>query len=87
MSQERFSVPKFKPGNKVHLNPDYIALWESYLDEGMSRQHVAEIFGVARSTVGRHYPDKGWTPEEQLKFAQTMRAHNRRMAAAQHVLK
>lgn len=77
---ERFTVPKIAPGYKRKLNPEYVALWESYLDEGMSRQHVAEIFGVHKSSVRYHYPDKGWTPEEQLKYAQTMRAHNRKMA-------
>lgn len=43
------------------LNPEYIALWESYLDEGFAIQHVAEVFGVNKHTVRRHYPGRGWT--------------------------
>lgn len=73
-------VPKHLPGHRQKLNPDYVALWESYLDEGMSGQHVAEIFGVHKNTVAKYYPDKVWSPEQQFQHFQDMRdsAHKMR---------
>lgn len=64
-------VPKFLPANRGNgvqkrLNPEFVKLWESYLDEGMSAKGVAELFGVAHSTVARRYPGRGWTPEQKL---------------------
>lgn len=70
-------VPKFLPGNKRKLNPAFVALWESYLDEGMSATAVAQIFGVAHSTVARNYPGRGWTPEQKLEHSFFIRRLNK----------
>lgn len=82
----RPDIPKYVsrgtiPGRK--MNPEYVALWESYLDEGMAFQHVGELFGVDGSTVRRHYPDKGWTPDQARELGLTMKNHNRRMKRIQ----
>lgn len=74
-------VPKYLPaergGLQKKLNPAFVALWESYLDEGMSAKAVAEIFGVAHSTVARKYPGRGWTAEQKLEHSFSMRRLNR----------
>ena len=59
------------------LNPAFIALWESYLDEGMSAKHVGEIFGVAKTTVLRHYPGRGWDAKTKLQYSMDVKALNR----------
>lgn len=70
-------VPKFLQGNRRKLNPEFVKLWESYLDEGMSATAVAELFGVAHSTVARNYPGRGWTPEQALEHSFTVKRLNR----------
>lgn len=79
MTEEKFGVPKLAPGYKQKLNPEYVALWESYLDEGMSGKGVADIFGVNKNTVAKYYPDKVWTREQQFEHFQTMRDASRIM--------
>lgn len=70
---------KWNPGRKTNrgLAPEFIAQWESYLDEGMSAKAVAEVFGVAKSTVLRHYPGRGWAPKQKLAHSFTVKALNR----------
>lgn len=77
-------VPKHLPiaGGGRRMNPAYVALWESYLDEGMSVKDVAEMFGVAPATVSKHYPGKSWNAEQKLELSLAVRAHNRQMKKA-----
>lgn len=70
-------VPKFLRGNRRKLNPEFVKLWESYLDEGMSAKGVAELFGVAHSTVARNYPGRGWSPEQKLAHSFEVKKLNR----------
>lgn len=69
-------VPKYvKDGRHYRMNPEYVALWESYLDEGMAAKHVAELFGVHNDTVRKYYPGRQWTYDQARELA----AMNRRM--------
>lgn len=81
MSVEAVDVPKFLPAKDgriiKRMNPEFVALWEPYLDEGMSAKAVGEIFGVAHSTVARHYPGRGWSPEQKLEHSLSVRALNK----------
>lgn len=61
------------------LNPEYVALWEPYLDEGMPYAHVAEIFGVKGITVRRYYPGRGWTQRQCAELGTFMKHHNEKM--------
>lgn len=61
------------------LNPEFVALWESYLDEGMPYLYVAEMFGVSKDAVRRHYPGRGWTSAEVSAHGTFMRRHNKEM--------
>ena len=64
------------------LNPDYVALWEPYLAEGMSGKAVAEVFGVAKHTVYKYYPGRGWTNSQAGQLGTAMKYHNQRMRTA-----
>lgn len=66
----------------VVMNPEYVALWEPYLEEGMGYKHVAEVFGVGKSTVRNHYPGRGWTHRQVVEQGRFMRDHNRKMQSA-----
>lgn len=66
-------------GGVKKLNPEFVALWEPYFEEGYSHKAIGEIFGVARSTVRTYYPDKAWSHEQVIDHAITMRQHNRKM--------
>jgi hypothetical protein len=74
-------VPKYLPSKRgrkqLAFNPEFVKLWEPYLDEGMSRTAVAEVFGVAATTVRKYYPDRGWDAKTMLEHSFTMRALNR----------
>lgn len=74
-------VPKYLPaergGLKKSLNPEFVKLWESYLDEGMSRTAVAEVFGVSAKSVRKYYPDRGWDAKTQLEHSFAVKALNR----------
>lgn len=79
-------VPKYvsrKSSAGRMVNPEYVALWESYLDEGMAAKHVAEMFGVSATTVRNHYPDKVWTYDQARELGLTMKHHNRKMKRVQ----
>lgn len=67
------------------LNPEYIALWESYLDEGMAAKHVAELFGVHPETVRKYYPDRVWTKDQARELSLAMRNFNRQMQKVTYV--
>lgn len=66
-----------KVKNVRRLNPEYVALWESYLDEGYSGKAVAEMFGVAKHTVYRFYPDKVWTNKQASAHGKLVRKLNK----------
>lgn len=81
-------VPKYihqAQGGGHQVNPAYIALWESYLDEGMSPKHVAEMFGVHPVTVRKYYPDKKWTMDQARDLSLATRNFNRAMKKATYV--
>lgn len=61
------------------INPEYTALWESYLDEGMGYKHVGEMFGVSEWTVAKYYPGRGWTHAQAVEMGTFMKHHNERM--------
>jgi hypothetical protein len=69
-------------GTGRRLNPAFIALWEPYLDEGMPGKAVAEIFGVKKHTVYRHYPGRSWSHQQVSEMGTFMRNYNRRMRAS-----
>lgn len=70
-------------GRRRSMNPEFVALWESYLDEGMAAKHVGEMFGVHGDTVRKYYPEKVWTPEQARELSILNRKHNRDMKKAQ----
>lgn len=76
-------VPKYVPvrngGAAIKMNPEYVALWESYLDEGMAAKHVGEIFGVHVQTIRKYYPGRAWSNKECLALGTQMKHHNERM--------
>lgn len=63
-------------GGRPLMNPAYVALWESYLDEGYSGKAVAELFGVMKHTVYRYYPDKVWTSKQASAHGKLVRKLN-----------
>jgi len=63
----------------IRINPEYVALWESYLDEGLSYKHVAEVFGVGKETVRSYYPGRGWTHKQLSAHGTFMKHHNEKM--------
>lgn len=65
--------------NTMMVNPEYAALWESYLDEGMPYSRVAEIFGVHRNVVAKYYPGRGWTRKQCVELGTFMKHHNEKM--------
>ena len=67
------------------INPEFAALWEPYLDEGYGYIHVAQIFGVDKGTVRKHFPGKGWT-HEQLSAHGTFMKHNNEKLRKQGVI-
>lgn len=67
------------------INPEYVALWESYLDEGMAAKHVAELFGIHPETVRRYYPEKVWTNDQARDLSLATRNFNRAMQKATYV--
>lgn len=60
---------------KIIVTPDMLANWEAALDEGYAYQHVSEMYGVPKALVRKHFPGRGWTPEQ-------IRAHG---AAVKHL--
>ena len=58
-----------------------IALWRSYLAEGMPYRRVAEIVGVDRETIARHLPGMGWTQQQGRELGTYMKHHNQKMRA------
>jgi hypothetical protein len=75
----RTDVPKYIPGRGAakKMNPEYVALWEPYLDEGMAAKHVGQIFGVDQVTVARYYPGRQWTYDQARELAAMNRHMNR----------
>lgn len=61
------------------LNPEYVALWEQYLDEGYAYTHVGELFGVHETTVADYYPGRGWDQREAAALGTYMKHHNEKM--------
>ena len=51
------------------FNPDFVALWKPYLDEGMSAKHVAEIFSTNEKMIHKYYPGRGWTHKQVVTHA------------------
>lgn len=76
---ETNQLPEKYLNRAKRLNPEYIALWESYLDEGMPILYVAEMFGVDEETVARHYPGRGWTHAQVSAHGTFMKHHNEKM--------
>ena len=78
---------KYLPGQGCirKINPEFVALWEPYLDEGMGYKHVAEVFGVGKDIVRKHYPGKGWTHEQVSEHGTFMKHHNEKMRKAAYV--
>lgn len=74
-------IPKYvrHRGAIKSLNPEFVALWESYLDEGLSAKHVAEIFGVHADTVRKYYPGRVWTVPQKLEYGLAIRNFNMKM--------
>ena len=70
-------VPKFLPGKRNKFNPEFVKQWEPYLKEGMSCTQVAQIFGVAHSTVARKYPEYRWTAEQSLAYSLDVKRLNK----------
>jgi hypothetical protein len=73
-------MPKYvsvKGGPKRMLNPEFVALWESYLDEGLSAKAVGEIFGVPKESVLKYYPGRGWNAQQKLEHSIAIRTLNR----------
>jgi transposase len=58
------------------MNPEYVALWGKYLDEGYAIKHVAEIFGVHTQTVRQYYPGRGWSSKQASAQGKTVRKLN-----------
>lgn len=59
--------------------PEELAEWGVALDEGYSVQHVAETFRVAKATVRKHFPGRGWTRKQIIEHAALVRLHNQKM--------
>lgn len=73
-------IPKYvspKGGPKRMLNPEYVALWEPHLAEGLSAKHVGEIFGVSKESVLKYYPGRGWNAKQKIEHSIAVRALNR----------
>lgn len=74
-------VPKYLPAKRGRtqnqFNPEFVKLWEPYLDEGMSRTAVAEVFGVAATSVRKYYPDRGWDAKTRLEHSLAVKALNK----------
>lgn len=80
MQETYKGIPKYiKVGRTRQYNPEFIKLWEPYLDEGMALQHVAEIFGVTKYAVGRYYPGRGWDNRDCLALGTYMKHHNQKL--------
>lgn len=41
--------------------PEVLAAWDALLKENYGYQHIAEMYGVAKETVRREFPGRGWT--------------------------
>lgn len=67
------------------MNPEFVKLWESYLDEGMPYKYVAEVFGVHWTTVRAHYPGRGWKKPQIDAHGTFMKHHNEKMRKAAYV--
>ena len=63
-----------------------LAKWSEALDDGMGYKHVSEVYGVARSTLMRYLPGRGWTRKQISEHAALMRKHNRTLASSALVL-
>lgn len=86
MTTSNTGVPRFVyNGKRKTFNPDFVALWESYFDEGMSRKHVAEVFSVDQSSVEKYYPGRGWTPQQAREHGVFVRQINRKMKTVTYV--
>jgi len=55
------------------VSPEALANWEAALDEGYAHKHVAEMYGVPRARVRKHFPGRGWTPKQISEHASLMR--------------
>jgi hypothetical protein len=64
---------------KRRYTAEDVALWKTYLDEGMPYRQVAEVVGVYRETISRHLPGMGMPIEEARKLGTFMKHHNHRM--------
>ena len=71
------AIPKYLPVPGRKINPDFVALWEPYLTEGMAVKHVAQIFGVHKATVSKYYPGRGWNREQILEHSHAVKALNK----------
>jgi uncharacterized protein YjcR len=74
-------MPKIGP----QYPPETVAEWSKALDDGMAYQHVAEAFGVAKSTVRKYLPGRGWTRKQITEHGRYMKHHNAKMAKATYV--
>lgn len=61
-----------------------VALWKTYLDEGMPYRKVAEVVGAHRDTIRKHLPGMGMPKEEARKLGTFMKHHNHRMRKLAH---
>lgn len=67
------------PNQHPPITAEVIANWKAALDEGMGYKHVAEVFGVSRTTIMRHLPGRGWTHKQVSEHGTFMKHHNEKM--------
>ena len=74
-------VPKYLStrGAVKKINPEYMALMEPYLEEGMHIKGIAEVFGVHQDTVHKFFPGRGWTLKQRQELGTAMKHFNQKM--------
>lgn len=55
------------------VTEEVIAKWSAALDEGYAYKHVSEMYGVAKETVAKYLPGRGWTRKQISEHAALMR--------------
>lgn len=52
--------------DRSRISDEKLAEVESLLDEGMSYAAASQVSGVGKVTISRHFPGRGFTPEQTL---------------------
>lgn len=74
MSYQR--VPPDQRKRRPAPTPDQLARAGALLEDGASQAEVTRTTGIARETLVKHFPGKGWTYKQAGEYRQLLKHTN-----------